>query len=176
MLSGLNGTSPAVAASTAGNAGMYTTGSCARDFGTFFGGAPRLVYYLNLGDNVALGGTLTVSTCGLSASNTVLYIGTGCPTWFGSFNCLRGNDNAGDIAGQSCGANAGASMLTITASSRYFFVQVGGAGGATVSSGLSWSYTAPRPSLTSSRSRTASPMRTRSVTVSKSRSRKAKVV
>ena len=88
------------------------------------------MYYLNLGDSVALGGTLAVSTCGLSTDNTVLYLGTGCPTWFGSFSCLRGNDNAGDVAGQSsCAANAGASTLSVTAGSRVFFVQVGGFSG-----------------------------------------------
>ena len=174
MLSGLNGTSPSVAASYSGNAGMYPTGSCARDFGTFFGGGPRLVYHLHLGDSTPLGGTLTLSTCGLTSDNTVLYLGTGCPTWFGSFNCLVGNDNAGDTGQAPCATNALASTLAVTASSRYFFVQVGGASGADIRSGLSWSYAALRPSPTSSRSRSRTRTRTRTRSRSKSRSRKAK--
>ena len=156
---------------------MYTTGSCPSSYSTFMPG-PRLVYLLNLGDSTPLGGTLTLSTCGLTSGNTVLYVGTGCPTWFGSFLCLRGNNNAGEILpAQGCTANALASTVSITVSSyTKYVVQLGEFNGGDVVSGLSWRYEAPRASPTTSRTRssTASRTRTRSRTVSKSRSRKAK--
>ena len=136
------------------------------------------MYRLSLGDAVPIGGTLTVTTCGATNNNTVLYLGTGCPTWFGSFNCLRGNDNAAPV----CGTNALASSLSHVTASSIYFIQVGAASGGPVVSGLSWSYALPTPSATASRSRAPSPSRSatatrsrsRSATVSKSRSRKAK--
>ena len=152
---------------------MYSSGSCAVGYSTFITG-PRLVYRISLSDALPLGGTLTLSTCGLTTNNTVLYLGTGCPTWFGSFNCLRGNDDA--VGAATCASNPLASTLSHVASSRIYFVQLGTSSGADVVSGLIWSYVAPHPSPTSTRtrSRTASPTRTRSATRSKSRSRKAK--
>ena len=144
-------------------------------YGSFAPGS-RLVYRLSLGASVPLGGLLTLSTCGLTSNNTVLYLGTGCPTWFGSFNCLRGNDNS--AAG--CAPNALASSLTHITASSVYFVQVGAAEGGSVVSGLAWSYVLPKPSATASRSRapspsrSAMPCRSRSATLSKSRSRKAK--
>jgi len=160
---------------------MYTTGSCAAGYASFVPG-PRLVYRLSLSDALPLGGTLSLSTCGLTSNNTVLYAGTGCPTWYGSFNCLRGNNDAagGAGAGGACAGNPLASALTLVAASRLYFVQVGASSGADVVSGLRWSYSAASASPTSSRtrsrtrSRTASPTRTRSATGSRSRSRKAK--
>ena len=63
----------------------------------------HIVYFLNLGDAAALGGSLVVSSC--TAGNTT--IGN-------TFRCLVGNDYAGDVAGQAaCGANAAASTVTI---------------------------------------------------------------
>ena len=180
--SGASGTFPVASSADAGNAGMYTSGSCALGYQTFVPG-PRLVYRITLSDALPLGGTLTLSTCGLTSNNTVIYLGTGCPTWFGSFNCLRGNDDAavgaGTGAGTACAANPLASALTLVAASRLYFVQVGASSGADVVSGLRWSYAAANASPTSSRtrsrtrSRTASPTRTRSATGSRSRSRKA---
>ena len=147
------------------------------------------MYRLSLGDGAPLGGLLTLSTCGLSSNNTVLYLGTGCPVNAPSFNCLRGNDDAADVPGQACGANARASALGHVAASRVYFVQVGAAGGGAVVSGLSWSYAPPPPSASASRSasrepspsrsRSASPepspSRSRAATPSRSRSRKRKM-
>jgi hypothetical protein len=151
---------------------MYTSGSCALGYQTFVPG-PRLVFRISLSDALPLGGTLTLSTCGLTSNNKVLYIGTGCPTLFGSFNCLRSND---DATASACASNPLASVLSHVARSRIYFVQLGTSSGAEVLSGLSWSYMAPTSTRT--RSRTASPTRTRSATRSatrsKSRSRKAK--
>ena len=188
-LYGAVGSSPPQDAAAAGNIALFTSGSCAAGFATFLPG-PRAVYALFLGANATLGGILTLSTCGLTTNDTVLYVGTGCPTWFGSFNCLRGNDNAGDVAGQACGANGLASTLRHVTASRVYFVMVGGWGGAAgrLVTGLSWSYAPPRGSAsagatptrtatttaTRSRSAKATVTRTRSALVSASRSRKAK--
>ena len=161
---------------------MYTAGSCASGLGAFYPGS-RLLYVLELGAAVPLGGTLTLTTCGHSADNTVLYVGSGCPTWALPFNCRAGNDNA---AG-GCGSNAFASTVMITVAQPTYYVQLGGMGGAPVTSGLGWSY-APPSSLTPSGSRshsgsrsrsvsgtvTATHSRTRSHSASRSRSPKAK--
>ena len=58
---------------------------------------------------MSVGGMLTLSTYGLTSNNTVLYLGTGCPSWFGSFNCLRAID---DAAGAGCAGNPFASVLS----------------------------------------------------------------
>ena len=162
---------------------MYTAGTCSAGFKTFFAG-PRLVYVLYLGAATPLGGTLTVTTCGHSANNTVLYAGTGCPTWAAPFACIVGDDNAVP----ACGPNAFASTVTLTVTQVSYFVQLGGANGQPITSGLAWAYTPPSASATGSRSRTrsrsgsatrtrtASATRTRSRTTSRSRSRKAKLV
>ena len=152
---------------------MYTSGSCPIGYPTFVTG-PRLVYRISLSDALPLGGVLTLSTCGLTTNNTVLYLGTGCPTWFGSFNCLRGNDDAGSVAGVSCAANPLASALSHVATSRIYFVQLGTSSGAEVVSGLSWGYRVGSASPSGSRTRSRTASRTRSATRSRSRSRKAK--
>lgn len=166
---------------------MYTSGACS-GYGTLPAG-PRLVYALSLGNaSLPIGGTLVLSTCGLTLNDTVVFAGLGCPTWATPFQCQRGNDNAGDVPGQAaCGAYVGASTVTIAATtSRDYFIQIGGRGGVDVTSGLTWSYAPPTPSATPSRSigatRTRTPMatrtktatRTRSATSSRSRTRKAK--
>ena len=171
--SGVGGTFPVASAADAGNAGMYTSGSCTVGYKTFVPG-PRLVYRISISDALPLGGVLTLSTCGLTKNNTVLYLGMGCPTWFGSFNCVRANDDVG--GGAVCLGNPLASTLSHVATSRIYFVQLGSSSGTGVVSGLSWSYSvaSTSPTVTRTRSRTASPTRTRSVTRSRSRSRKAK--
>jgi hypothetical protein len=150
---------------------MYTAGSCAVGFKTFYPGS-RLVYALALNASTPLGGVLRFSTCGLTANDTVLYVGTGCPSWALPFGCLAGNNDAG------CGSNGLASTLSIVASQRSYFIQVGGANGRDVIVGLQWAYRAPAPvvSVSASVTRTRSRTRTRSAsgTGSRSRSRKAK--
>ena len=172
--SGVSGTFPVASSADAGNAGMYTSGSCAVGYQSFVPG-PRLVYRITLSNELPVGGTLTLSTCGLTSNDTVLYLGTGCPTWFGSFNCLRGNDDA-VVGAAICAGNHLASALSYITTSRLYFVQLGTSSGAEVVSGLSWSYRTASASSTSTctRSRTALSTRTRSATSSKSRSRKAK--
>ena len=145
---------------------MYTSGTCSAGFKAFFPGA-RLVYSLTLGATVPLGGTLTLTTCGVTRNNTVLYVGTGCPAWALPFGCLVGNDDAA-----ACPGNALASTVTLIATQRIYFVQLGGFGGDHITSGLVWNYTAQSQSPTSSRARTGS--KTRSRSVSRSSSRKPK--
>lgn len=112
-----------------------------------------------------LGGTLRLSTCGFTADNTVLYIGTGCPTWSMPFGCLVGNDDAA-----ACGSNAFASTLSLVVTQRTYFFQLGGFNGRSVTAGLQWSYSRPM----ASKSSTCTRSRTRSVTRTRSRSRKNK--
>ena len=176
-LRGARGVAPLADLGRYGIRGMYTSGSCASGFPTFFAG-PRAVYFLDLGGSVPIGGTLTISTCGQTGSsgaNTVLYVGTGCPTWSGSFNCLKANDDAGDVSGQSCAGNPTASTVRLTSiSSRVFFVQVGGYLGAPVTTGLAWNYSLPSPTATSSKSATRSKApASRSGTPSTTRKKKA---
>jgi hypothetical protein len=167
-LVGTSGSAPLLSTASFGNAGMYTSGSCSSGYRTFFPGS-RLVYALYLGDGTPLGGTLTVTNCGLTANDTVLYVGTGCPTWGTSFGCLAGADDAVP----PCGANGLASTLKITAAQRNYFLQLGGVNGRDVVSGLAWAYTPPPASPSGSRSpsRSRTTTRTRSRTASRSGSR-----
>ena len=181
VLTGSSGSSSPVSSTMKGNNGMYTSGSCSAGLKTFVNG-PRLVYMLRLGEDTALGGTFIVTTCGFTKNNTLLYIGTGCPTWQLPFGCLAGNDNAGDLDGlrtTACASNARASTVSIVATSRTYFVQVGSASGEDFVSGLAWQYSplgSPSASrtgtVTGSKSRTAS--QTRSRTATRSRTRKPK--
>ena len=170
VLKGVNGTVAALSSLTAGNHGMYTSGSCSRGYRTFFPGS-RLVYSLFLGVHVPLGGQLTITTCGLTHNNTVAYLGTGCPTWDRPFGCLAGNDNAVP----ACPSNSLASTLVITASQSNYFIQLGGVNGEAIVSGLSWAYALPSSTSSPTRSRTRAPgPRSRSAAASASRTRKAK--
>ncbi len=173
-LSGTSGVAPRLSTATAGQPAMYTVGTCAAGLRAFYPG-PRLLYSLYLGSGVPLGGALTITTCGHTANDTVLYVGTGCPTWAQPFGCLAGNDNAA-----ACGSNALASTVTVTATQPTHYVQVGGMNGELVVSGLAWSYAPASSSPSRTRSRTGSRTRSRtssrtsSRTRSQSRSRKAK--
>ena len=156
---------------------MYTEGTCAAGLGAFYPGA-RLLFALDLGSATPLGGTLTLTTCGHTADNTVLYVGGGCPTWAQPFGCVAGNDNA---AAPTCSGNSLASSLSITASQPVHYVQLGGYNGAAVTSGLGWAYAAPvtrsgsgSRSRSGSRSGSRSRSRSGSRSGSRSRSRKAK--
>ena len=177
VLAGTSGVAPPLSTATTGRPGMYTAGTCASGLRAFYPG-PRLLYVLELGSLAPLGGLLTVTTCGHSANNTVLYVGTGCPTWALPFGCVMGNDHA---AGPACGGNPLASSVAVVATQATYYLQLGGYGGAHVVSGLAWDYAAPvtrSASGTRSRSRSASGSRSRSRTRSRSgsrsRSRKAK--
>ena len=153
---------------------MYTAGTCTTGLRAFYPGS-RLLYALDLGSATPLGGILTLSTCGHTANNTVIYVGTGCPTWALPFACIAGNDNA-----VACSANAFASTLAIVATQSTYYVQLGGYNGEPVLSGLAWSYAGAAPSKSASgtrsgsRSKSRSGSRSVSRSGSRSRSRKAK--
>lgn len=159
-LRGARGSFPPTSLAVTGNAGMYTRGSCLSGYSTLVPG-PRAVYFLDLGQDIILGGTLTVTTCGQTANNTVLYVGTGCPAWSAAFACRQGNDNAGDVPGRSCAGNPRASTVVIPGvSSRTYFLQIGGYNGGAVTTGVAWEYVAVGSAPgTASRSRTRSPWR-----------------
>jgi hypothetical protein len=172
-LAGAIGSTPPRSTDADGTPGMYTAGSCNAGFKTFYPGS-RLVYALTLNASVPLGGSLRLSTCGLTTNDTVLYVGTGCPSWALPFGCLAGNNDA------ACSSNGLASALTIVASQRSYFIQVGGASGREVTAGLQWAYSAPAPvasrsaSATRTRTRTRTRSRTRSASGMRSRSRSPK--
>ena len=164
-----------------GMPGMYTSGTCASGLRAFFPGS-RLLYALNLGSVTPLGGILTVTTCGHTFNNTVLYAGTGCPSWALPFGCIVGNDNA---FAPGCTSNGLASTLTLTATQHMYYLQLGGVDGSTVTSGLAWSYQGPASasasgtasrsrSVTRSKSLSCSRSRSGSRSMSRSKSRKAK--
>lgn len=173
---------PQLSLAVGGSPALFTTGRCLAGWSTFYSG-PHAAYYLDLGAVVPLGGTLTVTTCGASAGNTVLYVGLGCPTSDDNFRCRMGNDNAAD-AGLACaGGNALASTLLLTAiTSRSYFVLLGGYGGMPITSGLSWRYTPPTVSPSPTRTRTRTPTitrsstRTRTKTSSRTRTKKRKLL
>ena len=174
-LAGTSGVFQPLSTITAGKSDMYTAGTCNTGLRAFYPGS-RLLYALFLGAATRLGGALTITTCGHTVNNTVLYVGTGCPTWALPFACVAGNDNA---AGPSCRANEYASTVTIVATQLTYYVQLGGLGGEPVVSGLGWSYAAAASASGSrSRTRSRSGSRTRSRSASRSgsrsRSRKAK--
>ena len=158
-LTGLSGVAPPVALGVHGTSGLFSSGGCARGLSSIYASA-RIVYFLNLGTNAALGGRLTISTCDRTAGDTLLYVGTGCPVGPVTFQCLVGNDNAGDVPGQApCAGNVGASTVTIASTtSRLYFVMLGFFPGtpAPVAS-VAWAYTPPAPTATGTRSRTRKP-------------------
>lgn len=156
---------------------MYTAGTCSTGLRAFYPGS-RLLYVIELGSLTPLGGVLTITTCNHSANNTVLYVGTGCPTWALPFGCLAGNDNAGDagvgsVVTTACAANPRASSIIVPGVlSRTLHIQIGGYGGAPIVSGLAWSY-APVASRSATAPVTRRTTDTRSATRSRTRPRTA---
>jgi hypothetical protein len=64
----------------------------------------KVAVMVDLGPTYFAGGVLTVQSYGTGTTlDSVLYVGTGCPTWFGSFNGLRGNDDAAGGTGAAAG-------------------------------------------------------------------------
>ena len=97
-------------------------------------------------------------------------MGTGCPTWDRPFGCLVGSD---DAAAPACASNPLASTVSLTATQRTYYIQLGGVDGAAVQSGLRWSYAAAA-TKSATATRTASGSRSRSRSATRSRSRKRK--
>jgi hypothetical protein len=188
-LYGVSGSLPAPVdlGGPSGVGGLYTSGTCARGLSALYPG-PRALFFLDVGEGVPLGGTLTVTTCGATSNNTVLYVGTGCPSWSVPFNCRVGNDDAGDdpaaaaLTGGCAGNPRASTTLQTGVGARSYFIQLGGYLGAPVVSGLAWRYYPPpsasasrsvSPSATrspGSRSRTGSATRSRTVSTTRSAS------
>ena len=139
-VSGIVGNSSVAQSSQWGNNGLISGAICGdNSFSSFYSG-PFAVYFLNLGATIRIGGTLVITTCGVTSDNTVLYAGLGCPTSGASFQCLRGNDNVVD-EGMECSSNPEASTIVLrSVSTRTFYIMVGGFLGRSFSSGLSWEY------------------------------------
>ena len=76
-----------------------------------------------------VGGPLTISNCGLSSADTMLFVGTGCPTNATSFNCVGSADD-------SCGAQ---SQVTISATtSNRYFAMFAPYNSGVISTGMTW--------------------------------------
>ena len=179
LLTGTSGVSPPLSTVTAGQPGMYTAGTCATGLRAFYPGT-RLLYSLYLGLGTPLGGTLTLTTCGHTINDTVLYVGTGCPSWERPFACVAGNDDAPLAAagggGGCAGGNARASTVAVVVTQPTYYVQLGGMNGGDVVSGLGWGYTPPASrSASGSRTRSRSRSRSGSRSATRSRSRKRKL-
>ena len=158
-LTGLRGAAPPVALSVYGTNGLFSSGSCVRGLSSVYASS-RIVYFLALGANAVLGGSLVVSTCGRTTGDTLLYIGIGCPIGRVTFQCQVGNDNSGDAVGQAaCAANAAASTATIASTtSRYYFIMLGHAPGtAPPVASVTWAYAPPVATPSASRTRTRKP-------------------
>lgn len=95
------------------------------------------VYALDLGSDTTLGGTLTLSTGGQSRSDTVLYVGLGCPDSNAAFGCVAANDDSKFLKSKQ-------SRVAIAAAQRVYYIIVGGWSGDAVRSGLQWDYLPPR--------------------------------
>lgn len=118
-------------------------------YGTIAGGGAYLVFRVDLGASTPIGGMLTVTTIGYSDADTVIFLGTSCPSSQASFGCLNGGDDD-PVTGATQSITS--SQLNATVA----YVLVGGYGGAPVLSGLGWSYVIPTPSRTPTVSPTAS--------------------
>ena len=114
-------------------------------------------YVINLPGDFPVGGTLTVETCSnttdTAASNTVLWVGAGCPSnpTGASFRCIRGSNDA-------CGTQSRVVVPGVT--KRTYYVLVASATDATIAYQLQYVYTLPTPTTTPSPSGTASPSAT----------------
>ncbi len=166
LLVGTSGVAPPLSTAVAGQPAMYTVGSCAAGLGAFYPGS-RLLYALFLGPATLPGGVLTITTCGHTANNTVLYVGVGCPVWAQPFGCRAGNDNA---VAPVCAGNALASTIAVVVTQATYYVQLGGVHGEDVVSGLGWRYSAPTSPPTGTSTARPSPKRTRTRGTSRSRS------
>ena len=105
-------------------------------------------------------GSLVMRSCNRTTGNTLLYVGTGCPRGPATFQCLVGNDNAGDVVGQApfAGNAAASTVALVGTTSRFYFVLLGHApGSAPPVASVAWAYTPPAPTATGTRTRTRKP-------------------
>jgi len=142
-LSGVSGVTPSYIISTSGSTSVLGGASptCQSGFGTSSGA--KLAFMIDLGATTVLGSQLTVDTCLTAIGDTVLYVGTGCPSSSASFRCLMANDDIGSIL---CPSDSMASQVRLNVSTRYVWAVVGNyASSTTASSGISWYYGSALP-------------------------------
>ena len=121
---------------------------------TNIGSGRFLVFKLNLGETVPLGGLLQVGSVGVSNGDTVAFVGTGCPSSQQSFGCFIGNDDA--MLDWDFQISVTQSRVEFNATQRLYYVIIGGYGSADVTSGVAWQYFPPSPSPTPSVTSTGS--------------------
>ena len=130
----------------------------------------QLGYRLTLPAEVVLGeGQLVVNTC-TSALNTLLAVGSGCPYSLENFQCAFWNDNT-----PGCGSGGTGSQITINGpnlTSLVYYVIVGSQNRGQLAFGgmftLQWTYYATIPSISPTRSITATGSQTLSSTATDS--------
>jgi len=137
-VSGLSGVSPSYVISNSGSTLVLGGVSPTCSSGSATSSGPKLAFMIDLGADTILGSQLTVDTCLTAIGDTVLFVGTGCPTSSASFRCLIANDDAGAII---CPSDTMASQVRINANSRYMWAVVGNyASSTSASSGIRWWY------------------------------------
>jgi len=136
--------------------------TCASGSGTSSGA--KLAFMIDLGANTLLTGLLTVDTCLTAIGDTVLYVGTGCPSTTANFRCLSANDDAGSSI---CPSDSMASQVRLNVSTRYVWVVVGNyASSTSASSGIRWWYNGDMPPSVPTRSIVSSAILTPSSIIS----------
>lgn len=143
VLTGVSGVTPSYVISTVGSTSILggVSPTCATGSGVSSGA--KLAFMIDLGADTVLGAQLTVDTCLTAVGDTVLYVGTGCPSSSASFGCLAAND---DMGATLCPSDSVASRVSINVSSRYVWAVVGNYGSTTTaSSGLRWWYGGATP-------------------------------
>jgi hypothetical protein len=152
-LSGLESYVPTYAGSNvvnwAGTCGGYS----------LYANLPKQIYRIDL-SAFLIGGSLTVQNCN-STSDTIIAVGTGCPTDATTFGCLQGAD------GGCPSGSITPSLVTVAATTRnvyYVIVQMWSSGGTSLVTDFSWRYTPPTPSPTPTQSRTGTPTGTGTTT------------
>jgi hypothetical protein len=109
---------------------------------------------LDMGPGVSPGGTLRGSLCANPLFDTVLFVGTGCPTSWGAFNVTGANDDGS--GNPACGRASEVVVTNVTTRTTYWVV--GGYNGASGPYTFTWDYAPPTPSA--SFAPTPSPVRT----------------
>lgn len=137
-VSGISGVTQSYVISTSGSSAVLGGVSPTCSSGSATSSGPKLAFMIDLGADTILGSQLIVDTCLTAIGDTVLFVGTGCPTSSASFRCLIANDDAGVSI---CPSDSMASQVRINANSRYMWAVVGNYGASSsASSGIRWWY------------------------------------
>jgi hypothetical protein len=136
-LAGTVGTQVALASNTLG-----WGGSCGN---TLYATQPKLIYRIDL-SAYPVGGSLNVNNCAGTA-DTIIVVGTGCPTSLVSFGCVGGADAGCPVGGN----NPSSYTVAATTVPVYFaIIQMWTSTVTAVTSGFNFTYTLPTVTPTSS--------------------------